>query len=180
MSRLQDKYRKEVIPSMMVKFGYKNVMEVPKIEKVVVNVGSGKAGNEPKFRERIEKDIASVTGQKPAFKTARKSISGFKVRQGDTIGFVSTLRGQRMYDFLDRLISIALPRSRDFRGLEIKSFDERGNLNIGIREQIIFPEVSYESSKDIFSFQVTVTTTAKTKEEGVELLKLMGFPIKNG
>lgn len=176
--RLSDKYRKEVIPSMMAKFGYKNLMAVPKIEKAVINVGAGRVGAEPKFKDRIEKDIALITGQKPGYRLARKSISGFKVRQGMTIGFVSTLRGKKMYDFLDRFISVALPRSRDFRGIEIKSFDQEGSLNIGIREQIIFPEVVYESSKDIFPFQVTVTTTAKTKEEGVELLKLMGFPIK--
>lgn len=179
MPRLLDKYRKEVIPAMQAKFGYKNIMAVPKVEKVVINVGAGRVGSEPKFKERIEKDIALISGQKPAQRTARKSISGFKVRQGDTSGFISTLRGKRMYDFLDRFISIALPRSRDFRGIETKSFDQKGSLNIGIREQIIFPEVIYESSKDIFPFQVTVTTTARTKEEGVELLKLIGFPIKN-
>ena len=153
-------------------------MAVPKIEKTVVNVGAGRAGSEAKFKERIEKDIALITGQKPSPRTARKSISGFKIRQGNTVGFVSTLRGRRMYDFLDRLVSVALPRSRDFRGIEARSFDQKGSLNIGIREQIIFPEVVYESSKDIFPFQVTVTTTAKTKEEGSELMKLMGFPIK--
>ncbi len=178
MPRLLEKYRKQVIPSMMAKFGYKNVMAVPKIEKAVVNVGSGRISTEPKFKERVEKDIASITGQKPSYRKAKKSISGFKVRQGMAVGFISTLRGKRMYDFIDRLISVALPRSRDFRGLDIKSFDGKGSLNIGIREQIIFPEVSYESSKDIFPFQVTITTTAKTKEEGIELLKLMGFPIK--
>lgn len=180
MPRLLDKYRKQVIPEMMKRFDYRNVMAVPKIEKAVVNVGAGRVGGEPKFKERIEKDIALITGQKPSYRSARKSISGFKVRQGTIVGFVSTLRGKRMYDFLDRFISVALPRSRDFRGLETKSFDQKGNLNVGVREQIIFPEVVYESSKDIFPFQVTVTTTAKTKEEGVELLKLMGFPIKNG
>ena len=178
MPRLQEKYKKEVIPSMMAKFGYKNVMAMPKIEKVVVNVGSGRADAEPKLKDRIQKDIAAITGQKPAIRKARKSISGFKVRQGNTIGFVSTLRGKRMYDFLDRLISVALPRSRDFRGIDVKSFDQKGSLNIGLREQIIFPEVVYESSKDVFPFQITVTTTAKNKEEGAELLKLMGFPVK--
>ena len=180
MPRLLEKYRKEVIPSMMAKFGYKNVMVVPKIEKVVVNVGAGRVGAEPKFKERIEKDIALITGQRPSYRLAKKSISGFKVRQGMTIGFVSTLRGKRMYDFLDRFISVALPRSRDFRGIEAKSFDQKGNLNMGIKEQIVFPEVVYESSRDIFPFQITVTTTAGTKKEGEELLKLMGFPIKHG
>ena len=161
----------------MKRFGYPNLMAVPKIEKAVINVGIN-AGAETKLKERIEKDIALITGQKPAERTARKSISGFKLRQGMTVGFVSTLRGKRMYDFLDRLISIGLPRSKDFRGIEIKSFDQKGSLNLGIREQIIFPEVVYESSKDIFPFQITVTTTAKTKEEGIELLKSLGFPLK--
>lgn len=178
MNRLTEKYRKEVIPAMQAKFNYKNMMMVPKIEKVVINIGAGRIASEPKLKDRIEKDIALITGQKPVSRIARKSISGFKVRQGMTVGFVSTLRGRRMYDFVDRFISIALPRSRDFRGIESKSFDQKGSLNLGIKEQIIFPEVVYESSKDIFSFQITVTTTAKTKEEGKELLKLMGFPIK--
>ena len=179
MSRLLDKYRKQVIPSMMAKFGYKNVMAVPKIEKATVNAGAGRISAEPKFKDRIERDLALITGQKPSWRLAKKSISGFKVREGATVGFASTLRGRPMFDFLDRLISVALPRSRDFRGLDPKSFDEKGSLNIGIKEQIIFPEIAYESSKDIFSFQVNVTTTAKTKEEGIELLKLIGFPIKN-
>lgn len=163
---------------MRVKFGYKSIMAAPRIEKVTVNVGSGRIAAEPKLKERIEKDIGLITGQKPAPRIAKKSIAGFKVRQGTMIGFVSTLRGKRMYDFIDRLISVALPRSRDFRGIDQKSFDAKGNLNLGIREQTIFPEVIYESSKDIFPFQVTVTTTAKTREEGIELLKLIGFPIK--
>ena len=180
MNRLLKKYREEVIPAMQAKFGYKNIMMVPRIEKVVVNVGAGKLASEARFKGRIEKDIALITGQKSAFRVARKSIAGFKLRKGMTNGFISTLRGRRMYDFVDRFISIALPRSRDFRGIEEKSFDQKGSLNLGIREQIIFPEVVYESSKDIFPFQVTVTTTAKTKEEGKELLKLMGFPVKNG
>lgn len=178
MSRLLEKYKKEVIKSMTIKFGYKNVMAVPKIEKVVVNVGSGKIDSEPKFKDRIQKDIARITGQRPAERQAKKSISGFKIRQGMAVGLVATLRGKRMYDFLDRLISAALPRSRDFRGIDPKSFDQKGTLNLGLKEQIIFPEVVYESAKDIFPFQLTVVTTAKTKEEGTELLKLMGFPIK--
>ena len=162
---------------MQAKFGYKNIMAVPRISKVVINVGSGKADSDPKLKDRIQKDLAAVTGQRPAIKKARKSISGFKVREGMIVGLTSTLRGKRMYDFLERLISIALPRSRDFRGISTKSFDHKGSLNIGLREQIIFPEVSYESSKDIFSFQITVATTAKTKQEGIELLKFMGFPL---
>lgn len=179
LSRLMEKYRKEVIPAMRKKFGYKNVMAVPKIEKVVVNVGVGRMAAEPKFKERFELDLAMITGQKPAHRPARKSISGFKVREGMVVGYQVTLRRKRMYDFLDRLISIALPRTRDFRGIEVKKFDQKGNLNIGIQEHIIFPEVTYETSKDIFPFQITVATSAKTREEGIELLRLVGFPLKN-
>ena len=179
--RLLTKYRKEVLPAMKVKFGYKNVMAVPKIEKVVVNVGYGRraVAKETKAIEKIEQDLTKITGQKPAVRKSKKSISGFKVRQGLDVGMMVTLRGRRMYDFIDRLISISLPRSRDFHGLDQGAFDQHGNLSIGIKEQTIFPEVTYESLKDIFSLQVTVTTTAKSKEEGVELLRLMGFPIKH-
>ena len=179
--RLLEKYRKEVMPAMRAKFGYKNVMAMPKIEKVVVNVGFGRkaVAKETKAIEKIEQDITKITGQKVAMRKAKQSISGFKLRQGMDVGMAVTLRGRRMYDFIDRLISIALPRSRDFHGLEQKAFDQHGSLNIGIKEQTIFPEVTYESLKDIFSLQVTVTTTAKSKEEGVELLRLIGFPIKH-
>ncbi len=177
--RLLEKYRKNVIPAMREKFGYKNVMAVPKIEKVTVNIGFGKKAvmKDTKGIEKIEQDLTKITGQKPAVRKAKKSISGFKLRQGMEIGILATLRGRRMYDFIDRLISIALPRSRDFHGLDRKSFDKRGNLNIGIKEHTIFPEVTYESLKDIFGLEIGVTTTAKSKEEGIELLKLMGFPI---
>lgn len=180
MPRLLIKYRKEILPAMKAKFGYKNVMAMPKIEKVVVNVGFGRraVAKETKAIEKIERDLSKITGQKTAIRKAKKSISGFKVRQGLDVGMVATLRGRRMYDFIDRLISIALPRSKDFHGLEQKAFDQHGNLNLGIKEQTIFPEVTYESLKDIFSLQVTVATTANSKEEGIELLRLMGFPIK--
>ena len=178
--RLLAKYRKEVIPAMQAKFGYKNVMAIPKIEKVVVNVGYGRraVAKETKTIERIQQDLAKITGQKASGRSAKQSISGFKLRQGMEVGSAVTLRGKRMYDFIDRLISIAVPRSRDFRGLDSKSFDGRGSFNVGIKEQTIFPEVSYESTKDIFSIQVTITTTAKKKEETEELLRLIGFPIK--
>ena len=179
--RLLAKYRKEVVPVMREKFGYKNIMAVPKIEKAVVNVGFGRKAvvKETAAIEKIEKDLAKLTGQKPAVRKAKKSISGFKLRQGMVIGMMVTLRGRRMYDFIDRLISIALPRSRDFHGLDPKSFDKRGSLSIGIKEHSIFPEITYESLKDIFGLEISVVTTAKSKEEGIELLKLMGFPIKN-
>lgn len=178
--RLLTKYRQEVIPAMREKFDYKSIMAVPKVKKVVLNAGIGRAtvAKDSKLVERVEKDLAKISGQKPASRKAKRSVSGFKVRQGMNVGLMVTLRGRRMYDFIDRLISIALPRTRDFRGIDPKSFDQGGNLNIGIREHNIFPEVTYESLKDIFSLAVTITTTAKSKEEGIELLKLLGFPIK--
>jgi large subunit ribosomal protein L5 len=178
--RLLEKYRKEVIPAMREKFGYKNIMAVPKIEKVVINTGYGRKAvlRDVAAIEKIKADLSKLTGQKPAVRKAKKSISGFKVRQGMEIGAVVTLRGKRMYDFIDRLISIALPRSRDFHGLDSKSFDEGGSLNIGIKEHSVFPEITYESLKDIFGLEVSVVTTAKSREEGMELLRLMGFPIK--
>lgn len=174
------KYRKEVIPAMREKFGYKNVMAVPKIEKVVVNVGFGRRAimKESAAIEKIEQDIAKLTGQKASLRKAKKSISGFKLREGLIIGAMATLRGRRMYDFINRLVSIALPRSRDFHGLDPKSFDKKGSLNIGIKEHSIFPEITYETLKDIFGLEISVVTTAKTKEEGTELLKLIGFPIR--
>lgn len=179
LPRLLTKYRKVVIPEMMAKFGYKNVMAVPKIVKSVLNVGFGKLTKETKTIERIQIDLAKITGQKPVLKKAKKSIAGFKLREGVDIGAMVTLRGRRMYDFIDRLVSIALPRSRDFRGINPDSFDQRGNLNIGIKEHNIFPEVTYESLKDIFGLEVTITTNAKSKKEGAELLKLLGFPIRD-
>ena len=176
--RLLTKYRKEVVPAMRAEFGHKNVMAVPKIIKVALNVGLSRAAKEPKFIERVENDLAKITGQKPTVRKARKSIAGFKTRQGMPVGMMVTLRGRRMYDFIDRLISIALPRSRDFQGINAKSFDQKGSLSIGIREHNIFPEVTYESLKDIFGLEVTVTTNAQAAKEGIELLRLMGFPIK--
>lgn len=176
--RLLEKYRKEVVPSLIEKFGYKNVMAVPKIEKAVVNVGFGKRTSESGVVEKIIEGLTEITGQRPIMTKARLSIAGFKLREGVAIGAKTTLRSTRMYDFIDRLISVALPRSRDFRGIDPKSIDPRGNLSIGIRENNIFPEVSYESLKDVFGLEVTITTTAETLEEGEELLRLIGFPIK--
>jgi len=178
MHRIKEKYNKDVVPNMKDKFEYKNVMAIPKIEKVSINVGIGKIWKEKNVIEKITQDIAKITGQKPASTKAKKSIAGFKIREGVNVGLVATLRGRIMYDFIDRLINIALPRSRDFRGISRNNFDQRGNLNLGIKEQNIFPEISYESLKDIFSFQINVITSAKTKEEGMELLNLIGFPIK--
>ena len=178
MSSLLQKYRKEIIPAMQAKFSIKNIMAVPKIEKVVVNVGIGKFTKDDKFVERIQRDLGLLSGQKPVFRKARQSIAGFKSREGTNIGMTVTLRGKRMYDFIDRLINVALPRSKDFRGLDPKNFDKMGNLNLGIKEHSIFPEIHYESLKDIFSLEVTITTTAKNREMGEELLRLIGFPLK--
>jgi len=182
--RLPEKYKKEVIPQMMEEFGYKNIMAVPKIEKVVVNTGFGRlitdktSEEQKKIFEAILEDLSLITGQRPVLTRAKKSISGFKIRQGLPIGAEVTLRGKRMFDFLERLINIALPRSRDFQGIDLKSFDKKGNLTIAIREHITFPEILPEKAKNIFGLEITVVTTAKKREEGVELLKLLGFPIK--
>jgi large subunit ribosomal protein L5 len=184
MIRLPEKYKKEVIPEMMKKFGYKNSMAVPKLLKVTVNTGFGKlisgktSEEQKKILNSILDDLALICAQHPVLTKAKKSISGFKIRKGLPIGAKVTLRKKKMYDFLGRLIHIALPRSRDFRGIEPSSFDKKGNLTIGIREQIAFPEVSPERTKNIFGLEITVVTNAKKREEGLELLKLLGFPIK--
>jgi large subunit ribosomal protein L5 len=182
--RLKEKYQKEVIPEMMKRFNYESKMAVPKIEKVVVNVGFGKmvSSKLPQERQKIidaiVNDLSLICAQKPALTKAKKTISGFKVREGEIIGAKVTLRKQRMYDFLERLIHIALPRSRDFQGISISSFDEKGNLTIGIREHIAFPEVSPEKVKFIFPFEITIVTNAKSREEAIALFELLGFPIK--
>lgn len=184
MLRLSKKYQKEVIPEMMQKFGYKNPLAVPKIDKVIINIGfgrlvSGKTSDEQKkIQEAILHDLSQISGQRPILTKAKKSISAFKVREEMPIGAMVTLRGKRMFDFLERLIQIALPRSRDFRGLSQKSFDKKGNLTIGIKEHIAFPEIFPEEVKNIFGFEIIIVNTAKTRQEGIELLKLIGFPIK--
>lgn len=184
MLRLPEKYKKEVVSAMMEKFGYKNNMAVPKIEKVVINTGFGRqiagktSDEQKKIQSAILQDLSLICGQKPVLKKAKKSIATFKIRQGQVIGATVTLRGKRMYDFLERLIHIALPRTRDFRGISPDSFDKRGNLTIGIPEHIIFPEVSPEKVKNIFGLEITIVTTAKKREEAIEFLKLMGFPIR--
>lgn len=184
MLRLKEKYEKEVVPEMIKKFGYKNKMAVPKIEKVVVNTGFGRlvvgktSDEQKKIQEGILENLALICGQKPVLKKAKKSISSFKIRSGMSIGAAVTLRGKKMYDFLERLIYLTLPRSRDFSGIEKKSFDGKGNLTIGIKECTIFPEILPEKIKNIFGLEITVVTNAKSREEGIELLKLMGFPIK--
>lgn len=184
MLRLKDKYIKETVPKMMEKFGYKNAMAVPKIEKAIINTGIGrtitqKTSQEQKeIIEKFSQDLALITGQKPVVCRAKKSISAFKVREKMPLGLKITLRGNRMCDFLTKLINIVLPRTRDFRGIDQAAMDSKGNLTIGMKEHIAFPEISPESAKQIFGLEVTVVTTAKTREEGLELLKLLGFPIK--
>ncbi|OGZ34178.1 MAG: 50S ribosomal protein L5 [Candidatus Portnoybacteria bacterium RBG_19FT_COMBO_36_7] len=179
MTRLQQKYKKEVLIALKDRFGYKNILAVPRIEKVTINTGIGKFMQDEKAVEEIIKDLTLIAGQKPVFTRAKKAISGFKIREGLKVGIMVTLRGHRAFDFIERLISLALPRSRDFRGLEQKSVDSYGNLNIGLKEQIIFPEISHENIRNIFGMQITIKTTAKNHEEGLQLFKLMGFPIKN-
>ena len=171
MNRLQEKYKKMVVPAMRQHFGYKNDLAVPKIMKVIINTGIGKFRQEKSVVEEIERELPLIAGQKAVPTQAQKAIASFKTREGQIIGLQTTLRGERMYDFLDRLISLALPRSRDFRGLAATSVDERGNLTIGIKEHIIFPEISHEHVKNIFGLEVCVAVNAKTMEEGLELFK---------
>ena len=179
MIKLKEKYIKEVIPAMKEKFGYQNNLAVPRINKVVINTGFNPADKGEKIQEELANDLSAITGQRPAPRPARKAEAGFKIRKEMIIGLAATLRGERMYDFLDKLIHVALPRARDFRGLPEKNVDQAGNLNIGVKEQIIFPEISAESARNIFGLQITVATTAKNHQEGLELFKLLGFPIKS-
>ena len=176
MSRLHVKYNEEIAPALMSKFQYKSVMQIPKLSKVIVNVGCGESKGNAKEIEAICKDIATITGQKPITTKARKSVANFKVREGETVGVKVTLRGDKMYDFADRLISLALPRVRDFRGVSANSFDGRGNYSLGIREQLIFPEISYDKIDKVRGMDIIFVTTAKTDEEAKELLTLMGMP----
>ena len=176
MSRLHVKYNEEIAPALMSKFQYKSVMQIPKLSKVIVNVGCGESKGNAKEIEAICKDIATITGQKPITTKARKSVANFKVREGETVGVKVTLRGERMYEFLDRLFNVALPRVRDFRGINGNGFDGRGNFACGIKEQIIFPEIEFEKVDAVRGMDVCFVTTAKTDEEGKELLKALGAP----
>lgn len=171
------KYEKKVVAKMKKKFGYSNDLAVPRIEKVVINTGIGKFSKEADKVEDIVNSLRIITGQQPVKTKAKKAISGFKIRDGTEVGVKVTLRGKRMWDFVDRLINSALPRTRDFQGISVSSIDKNGNLNIGIKDQVIFPEIFPEQVKNIFSLQITTVTTAKNKEEGLGLLKLLGFPI---
>jgi large subunit ribosomal protein L5 len=176
MSRLRQRYEKEVVPGLKKEFGYDNVMAIPKITKVVVNMGLGEATQNAKIVDTGADELGRITGQKPVITRAKKSIAQFKVRKGMPIGTMVTLRGERMWEFLDRLISVAIPRIRDFRGLNPRSFDRRGNYSLGIREQLIFPEIDYDSIDEVRGLDVTITTTAKTDEEAFELLRALGLP----
>jgi large subunit ribosomal protein L5 len=176
---LKEKYSKEVIKKFQEKFGARNIMAVPRITKVVLNVGIGKYLKEKDALDEIVAAVRDISGQKPIMTKAKKSISGFKIRQGQEIGVAVTLRGEKMWDFLEKLVRSTFPRIRDFQGIEEKFFDQQGNLNISLKEQIVFPEIVPENVKNIFGCQVTVVNTAKTREEGIELFRLLGFPIKS-
>jgi len=174
--RLKDSYRNEVVPALMKEFGYRNVMEVPRLEKVVVNVGVGEALQNAKALDHTVQDITTVTSQQPIVTRAKKSIANFKLREGMAVGVKVTLRGNRMYDFLDRLCNVALPRRRDFRGVSPDSFDGRGNYTLGLREQLVWPEIDYDSIDKVRGMEISIVTTAKTDEEGRHLLQLLGMP----
>ena len=178
MARLKELYREEVAPALKERFGYENVMQIPRLEKIVVNMGVGEAAQNARALDGAMEDLAKITGQKPQLRRARKSVAGFKIREGMPVGARVTLRGERMWEFLDRLISIALPRVRDFRGINPRSFDGRGNFALGLREQLIFPEISYDSIDATRGLDVAVVTTAKTDEEARELLRLLGMPFR--
>ncbi|MGQ9557144.1 MAG: 50S ribosomal protein L5 [Desulfurispora sp.] len=178
MSRLKDKYVNEIVPALMQKFNYKNIMQVPKLEKVVLNIGLGEAIQNSKALDAAVNDLSLIAGQKPVVTKAKKSIAAFKLRQGMKIGCKVTLRGERMYEFVDKLVSIALPRVRDFRGVSPKSFDGRGNYTLGIKEQLIFPEIDYDKIDRVRGLEVIFVTTAKTDEEARELLRLLGMPFR--
>lgn len=179
MQRLQALYREQIRPTMMKEFGYRNVMEVPTVQKIVLNIGMGEALDNPKSLDHAVQDLMTITGQRPVVTQARKSIAGFKLRAGRAIGVKVTLRGERMWAFLDRLCNVALPRRRDFRGVP-DSFDGRGNYTMGLREQLVFPEVDYDSIDKIRGMEISIVTTAKTDEEARRLLALLGMPFRRG
>ena len=179
MEKLREQYEKEVIPALMKKFNYKSIMQVPKLEKIVINIGLGDTKENPKSLENAMNDIMQITGQKPVITKARKSIAAFKLREGANVGCKVTLRSDKMYDFAYKLFNVALPRVRDFRGVSGNSFDGRGNYSMGIKEQLIFPEIEYDKVDKLRGMDIIFVTTAKSDEEAKELLKLMGMPFKN-
>ncbi len=176
--RLKERYEKEVVPALMEEFGYRSVMEVPRIQKIVVNIGLGEALQNSKAIDAAVRDVSIITGQRPVVTRARRSIATFKLREGMPIGVKVTLRQRRMWDFLDRLIGVALPRQRDFRGISPDSFDGRGNYSLGLREQLVFPEIDYDEIDKVRGMEVTIVTTAKTDEEARRLLSMLGMPFK--
>ena len=178
MARLKEVYRKEIVPALIKQFGYKSTMEVPRIEKIVLNMGVGEATSDKKLLENAAGDMQKISGQKPVITKATKAIANFKIREGYPIGCMVTLRQERMYEFLDRLVSIALPRVRDFRGVSGRSFDGRGNYNMGVKEQIIFPEIEYDKIDALRGMNIAITTTAKTDDEARALLTAFRFPFK--
>lgn len=178
MSRLKELYKNQIVGKLQEQFGYKSVMQVPRITKITLNMGVGEASQDRKAIEGAVADMAQISGQKPLVTNAHKSVAGFKIRQGWPIGAKVTLRGERMYEFMDRLVTMAIPRVRDFRGLNPKSFDGRGNYSMGIKEQIVFPEIEYDKIDKIRGMDITITTTAKTDEEGRALLEAFQFPLK--
>lgn len=177
-SRLKDKYKNEVVPALMEKFNYRNVMEVPRLEKIIINMGVGEAKDNPKVLDKAVEELSTIAGQKAIVTKSKKSVANFKIREGMPIGCKVTLRDQKLYDFYDKLVSISLPRVRDFRGVSAKSFDGRGNYAIGVKEQLIFPEIEYDKVDKIKGMDIVVVTTANTDEEARELLSLMGMPFK--
>ena len=179
MARLQQHYREKVVPELMQKFGYKSVMEVPRLSKITLNMGVSEAVADKKVMDHAVSDLARIAGQKPVVTKARKVIAGFKIREGQAIGCMVTLRGVRMYEFLDRFVTVALPRVRDFRGISGRSFDGRGNYNVGVKEQIIFPEIEYDKVDALRGLNISITTTAKSDEECKALLSAFRFPFKN-
>ena len=179
MARLREVYKKEIVPALTKQFGYKSVMQVPRVSKVVLNMGVGEAIGDKKLLENAAADMQKIAGQKPVVTKARKAIAGFKIREGYPIGCMVTLRQERMYEFLDRFVTIALPRVRDFRGISTRAFDGRGNYNLGIKEQIIFPEIEYDKIDAIRGMNISITTTAKNDDEAKALLAAFRFPFKN-
>lgn len=178
MARLKQQYREKILPAMMEEFGYANVMQAPKVTKITLNMGLGEAVNDKKIVDNATADLVKISGQKPIVTLARKSVANFKIREGWPIGTKVTLRRERMYEFLDRLISVATPRIRDFRGLSPRSFDGRGNYSFGLKEQIVFPEIDYDKIDALRGMDVTITTTANTDDEGRALLRHFGFPLR--
>jgi large subunit ribosomal protein L5 len=179
MARLQAQYREKIVPELMKKFGYKTVMQVPRLSKITLNMGVGEAVNDKKNIDTAVADLTKISGQKPVVTKARKAIANFKIRQGLAIGTMVTLRGERMYEFLDRLVTVAFPRVRDFRGVSGRAFDGRGNYNVGLKEQIIFPEIDYDKIDKLRGMNISITTTAKTDEEAKALLAAFRFPFRN-